>query len=203
MFPQIPELIARQLSPMDPIELRYTVRVDTAKHLSQTAWDVEVELDDMSRTRNLALATGGAAGQARQKEIGNYDNRIMDICRDLDQSRLKRSFMLAFSDDPAGFTNRFVESQSEDLKLMLGDGRFNPEEIRRSEFFENPEIEEAVAYYLNARMGATVATYRPAPGAGGPPPPGPPMPPPAGMPPMPPGMGPMPGMGAIPPPMAR
>jgi SWI/SNF-related matrix-associated actin-dependent regulator of chromatin subfamily D len=145
---------------MDPIEILYEVRVDTAKHLSKTAWDVEVEHEDLAKSRPGLVALGGQAGIATQKEITSMDNRIGDICRELDNSRLKRNFMLAFAEDPAGFTNRWVESQSEDLKLMLGDGKFNPEEIRRAGFFEKPEIEEAVYHYLNGRMAGTVGSHR-------------------------------------------
>ncbi|KAI9034464.1 hypothetical protein DFJ74DRAFT_649611 [Hyaloraphidium curvatum] len=160
LFPQIPEHLNRHLTPLDPIEIKYQVRVDVDKHLSKTAWDVEVEIDDPIKSRMVPLANGGPQGPQRLKEIASLDAKIVEVCRDLDASRLKRNFMLAFASDPAGFTNRWVESQSEDLKLMLGDGRFNPEDIRRSDFFEKPEVEEAVVHYLNARMGGTVASYR-------------------------------------------
>ena len=160
MFPQIPEIIARQLSPMDPIEIRYRVQLDQEKHLSKTAWDVEVEVEDQSRHRLHQLAQGGPNQPARHKELKELEDKIGNVMRNLDGARLKRSFMLAFSEDPAAFTNRWVESQAEDLKLMLGDGRYNPEELRHSEFFEKPEIEEAVAHYVNARMGGTVGTHR-------------------------------------------
>lgn len=161
MFPQIPELIARHCLPLDPIDIRYRIVLDQEKFLSKTAWDIEVEVEETSRHRLHPLALGNTpAQQARAKDLKELDDKIGEAMAGLNSSRLKRSFMLAFAEDPAGFTNRWVESQAEDLKLMLGDGRYNPEELRHSEFFEKPEIEEAVAYYLNARMTGTVGTSR-------------------------------------------
>jgi SWI/SNF-related matrix-associated actin-dependent regulator of chromatin subfamily D len=60
--------------------------------------------------------------------------------------------MTAFVQDPVGFLNKWVSSQSKDLEVVLGEGGgVNPEEARRSEFYQQDRIKEALYNYMSER----------------------------------------------------
>ena len=81
------------------------------------------------------------------------------MAQQIHNSQLKRTFLTTFADDPAGFINKWLESQSRDLESVLGSGpseglTVREEELRRSEFFRLPWVEEAVAVQEGLRMAA-------------------------------------------------
>lgn len=69
----------------------------------------------------------------------------------LHSSKLKKDFMTSFVEDPVGFLNKWVSSQSKDLEVVLGDGGVNPEDARRSEFYQQDRIKEALYNYMSER----------------------------------------------------
>jgi SWI/SNF-related matrix-associated actin-dependent regulator of chromatin subfamily D len=65
----------------------------------------------------------------------------------LHNSHLKRTFLQSFARDPAQFIQTWLESQSRDLESILGSGpsegaTIRQEELKRSEFFRLPWVEE-------------------------------------------------------------
>ena len=90
------------------------------------------------------------------------------LAQSLHNSHLKRTFLQSFADDPAKFIQRWLESQSRDLESILGSGpteglTVRQEELRRSEFFQLPWVEEvcAAVYILIAEVGAHASLIRP------------------------------------------
>jgi SWI/SNF-related matrix-associated actin-dependent regulator of chromatin subfamily D len=62
----------------------------------------------------------------------------------------KSTFLRSFSQDPAEFIQTWLASQSRDLETVLGSGisdgaTIRLEDLKRSEFFKLPWVEEAVA----------------------------------------------------------
>lgn len=60
---------------------------------------------------------------------------------------MKKTFLESFSCDPAQFIQTWLESQSRDLESILGSGptegqTVRQEELKRSEFFRLPWVEE-------------------------------------------------------------
>jgi len=60
---------------------------------------------------------------------------------------MKKTFLESFSQDPAQFIQTWLESQSRDLESILGSGptegqTVRQEELKRSEFFQLPWVEE-------------------------------------------------------------
>lgn len=65
----------------------------------------------------------------------------------LHNSHLKRTFLESFARDPVQVTQTWLESQSRDLESVLGSGpsegaTIRAEELKRSEFFKLPWVEE-------------------------------------------------------------
>ena len=76
---------------------------------------------------------------------------------------MKRTFLESFAKDPSQFIQTWLESQSRDLESILGNGpmeglTIRQEELRRSEFFQLPWVEE-VRYYISALYIASTKNF--------------------------------------------
>lgn len=102
----------------------------------------------------------------------NLDNKIHETVETINQLKTNREFFLSFAKDPQQFINKWIVSQTRDLKV----GRFvpllilvliahfwfcsqtmtdvvgNPEEERRSEFYYQPWAQEAVCRYFYTKV---------------------------------------------------
>ena len=82
-----------------------------------------------------------------------FANQIALLAQSLHNSHMKRTFLESFAKDPSQFIQTWLESQSRDLESILGNGpmeglTIRQEELRRSEFFQLPWVEE-VRYYIS------------------------------------------------------
>ncbi|KAJ3110293.1 SWI/SNF complex component snf12 [Nowakowskiella sp. JEL0407] len=84
-------------------------------------------------------------------QIVELDEKINGLIQQITISKMKRDFMKAFVDDPVGFINAWIASQSRDLEGLMGENHVNREEMRRSEFYNQQWVHEAVFQYLNTR----------------------------------------------------
>lgn len=74
-------------------------------------------------------------------------------------SQAKRAFLTSFASNPSEFIQTWLASQSRDLESVLGSGpsegqTVREEELKRSEFFRLPWVEEAVAVQEGMRMAS-------------------------------------------------
>ncbi|KAI9312572.1 SWI/SNF and RSC complex subunit Ssr3 [Dichotomocladium elegans] len=147
-FGQIPELINQHLSRPDPVVINYTIRVDKESHQSPQAYDIDVEIDSPVRQK---LANSVSATQL-QKEIMSLDERIVQCVQSINNSKIKRDFLLQFSENPVNFINKWIASQARDLEVILGESKINLEEMRRQDLYKQPWVKEAVFHYLTAKV---------------------------------------------------
>lgn len=168
-FTQLPEIVNRFLMPPDPIVLHYVINPATAPAERPTAWDVEVKLEDLSLKHRMKSVTLDA-NQATLKTLGDIDDEVRSRSRtihlvsasflhtaqiavhiqSLHNSVTKSTFLRSFSQKPAEFIQTWLASQSRDLETVLGSGisdgaTIRLEDLKRSEFFKLPWVEEAVA----------------------------------------------------------
>ncbi|KAJ5084423.1 hypothetical protein NUU61_009002 [Penicillium alfredii] len=157
-FPQIPESIGHHTSPMDPIKLPYTIRVDEEfhKNATPTIYDIRVAVEDPLRTKMMAL-TQNPQYAASMRQITSLDEQIALIIQALTHSRARHSFYTALSKDPATFVRRWINSQRRDLETILGEAtRGGGEDGSGPEFrrggtdgaFDTSVAKEAVRYML-------------------------------------------------------
>jgi SWI/SNF-related matrix-associated actin-dependent regulator of chromatin subfamily D len=91
--------------------------------------------------------------------------------------RIRRDFFTSLAEQPSQFIQKFVESQSRDLEVVLGneraaegggaggnasfgsggDGGIRESDLMKSEFFEGDWVYEAVGVHEGIRMGGAVA----------------------------------------------
>ncbi|KAI8812324.1 SWI/SNF complex 60 kDa subunit [Cladochytrium replicatum] len=144
-FPDTPHIISGLLMPPDPVMLEYMIKVDKEYTISQYAYDIEVDVEDISRTKTFNVLAGNAQ---IQKDVSAIDEKIVSLIQGINHYKAKRDFMLAFAKDPVNFINQWIASQSRDLEILIGDERINREELRRSDFYTQQWVQEAVYNYL-------------------------------------------------------
>ncbi|XP_043235260.1 brahma-associated protein of 60 kDa-like [Amphibalanus amphitrite] len=146
-FAEIPHRLNSLLHPPDPIVINHTISVEGAEQKKTACYDIEVEVDDTLKTQmnNFLLST------ASQQEIQNLDNKVHETVELINQYKINREFFLSFARDPQQFINKWLVSQNRDLKTIT-DVVGNPEEERRSEFYQQGWAHEAVHRYFYSKV---------------------------------------------------
>ena len=72
-------------------------------------------------------------------------------------AKLKQEFYQTLAEDPKGFVNKWLESQSKDLDILLGNEHGTREEdLRNAEFFRGPWVDEAVSIHEGLRVAGAL-----------------------------------------------
>jgi len=146
-FAEIPHRLNSLLHPPDPIVINHNISVEGAEQKKTACYDIEVEVDDTLKTQmnNFLLST------ASQLEIQTLDNKVHETVELINQYKINREFFLSFARDPQQFINKWLVSQNRDLKTIT-DVVGNPEEERRSEFYQQGWAHEAVNRYFYTKV---------------------------------------------------
>lgn len=147
-FAEVPQRLNPLLHPPDPIVINHVISVEGGAEAKQTAcYDIDVEVDDTLKTQmnNFLLST------ASQQEIQGLDTKIHETVDTINQLKTNREFFLSFSKDPQQFIQKWIISQTRDLKTMT-DVIGNPEEERRALFYQQAWTTEGVARYFHAKI---------------------------------------------------
>ncbi|KAG7087361.1 hypothetical protein E1B28_013334 [Marasmius oreades] len=156
-FAKLPEFVTRYLMPPEPILLHYQLDPSMLPPERPSAWDVEIKMEDAAAKARLGVLI--QPNKEATVQITKMDEEIALLAQSLHNSHLKRTFLESFANDPALFIQTWLESQSRDLETILGSGpteglTVRQEELRRSEFFKLPWVEEAVAVQEGLRLAA-------------------------------------------------
>merc|ERR1712029_1020149 len=148
-FAEIPQRLNPLLHPPDPIVINHLITVEgQAPEQKKTAcYDIDVEVDDTLKVQmnSFLLSTNS------QMEIQNLDNKIHETVDTINTMKTQREFYLSFSKDPQLFINKWLTSQSRDLKMMT-DVAGNPEEERHTDYYYQPWASEAVCRYFYQKI---------------------------------------------------
>ncbi|XP_071733374.1 SWI/SNF complex component SNF12 homolog [Rutidosis leptorrhynchoides] len=149
-FSMVSQKISHHLSPPQPIHLEHKIKLSGDNPSGNTCYDVLVDVPfsldkDMSNfLENLE----------KHREIDACDEAICSAIKKIHEHRRRRAFFLGFSQSPSEFVDAFIASQSKDLKTAAGDATRNAEKEQRSEFYNQPWVEDAVIRYLNRKPAA-------------------------------------------------
>ncbi|KAJ3507246.1 hypothetical protein NLJ89_g6411 [Agrocybe chaxingu] len=160
-FQKLPEIVNRYLTAPDPIILHYNLNPATPPPDRASAWDVELKMEDTALKARMNVTV--SASKESAQTLLKLDEEIALLAQSLHNSHMKRTFLESFAEDPAHFIQTWLESQSRDLESILGSGptegaTVRQEELKRSEFFQLPWVEEAVAIQEGVRLAAKTAT---------------------------------------------
>merc|ERR1719318_1128920 len=145
-FAEIPQRLNPLLNPPDPVVIKHMITVeDLAKKTA--CYDIDVEVDDTLKVQmnNFLLST------ASQQEIQTLDTKIHETVVTINTLKTSREFFQSFGTDPQLFIDKWVESQSRDLKTMT-DVTGSPEEERRVEYYYQPWVAEGVSRYFSGKI---------------------------------------------------
>ncbi|KAK1363255.1 SWI/SNF complex component SNF12-like [Heracleum sosnowskyi] len=149
-FGMIPLKISSHLTPPQPIHLEYKIKLSGNSSDGCSCYDLLVDIP-YSLDKDMA---NFLANLDKHKEIDACDEAISSAIKKIHEHRLRRAFFLGFSQSPADFIDALIASQSKDLKLLSGDANHNAEKERRSEFYNQPWLEDAVIRYINRKPAA-------------------------------------------------
>ncbi|TYI09054.1 hypothetical protein ES332_A09G045000v1 [Gossypium tomentosum] len=149
-FTMVSQKISQHLSSPPPIHLEHKIKLSGNNPAGSACYDVLVDVP-LPIQRDLSALLANAE---KSKEIEQCDEAICVAIRKIHEHRRRRAFFLGFSQSPVEFINALIESQSRDLKLASGEASQSSERERRSDFFNQPWVEDAVIRYLNRKPGA-------------------------------------------------
>ncbi|KAG2133791.1 SWI/SNF complex 60 kDa subunit [Suillus bovinus] len=157
MFHQLPELVNRYLMPPDPVVIYYSINPAHVPPERPSAWDIEVKMEDTSLKNRIMVTV--QSSKDSMSDLAKLDDEIALLSQSLHNSHTKRQFLQSFARDPANFIQTWLASQSRDLESVLGSGpsegaTIRAEELRRSDFFRLPWVEEAVAVHEGLRLAS-------------------------------------------------
>lgn len=156
-FQNLPEIINRFLTAPEPIVLQYTLNPTVPPPERPSAWDAEIRMEDTTLKNKMAVVVNPSKESV--ESLTKLDEEISLLAQSLHNSYIKRTFLESFASDPATFIQTWLESQSRDLETILGSGptegmTVRQEDLRRSEFFGLPWVEEAVAIQEGIRLSS-------------------------------------------------
>uniref|UniRef100_A0AAQ5YDI3 DM2 domain-containing protein n=1 Tax=Amphiprion ocellaris TaxID=80972 RepID=A0AAQ5YDI3_AMPOC len=146
-FSEIPMKLAGLLQHPDPIIINHIISVDPTDQKKTACYDIDVEVDDPLKGQMNSFLSS----TTNQQEIAALEMKIHETIEYINQLKTERDFMLSFSNNPQEFIQDWLKSQSRDLKLMT-DVTGNPEEERRTEFYQAPWVPEAVGRYIYSKV---------------------------------------------------
>uniref|UniRef100_A0A665WKY3 DM2 domain-containing protein n=1 Tax=Echeneis naucrates TaxID=173247 RepID=A0A665WKY3_ECHNA len=146
-FSEIPMKLAGLLQHPDPIIINHIISVDPTDQKKTACYDIDVEVDDPLKGQMNSFLSS----TTNQQEIAALEMKIHETIEYINQLKTERDFMLSFSNNPQDFIQDWLKSQSRDLKLMT-DVTGNPEEERRTEFYQAPWVPEAVGRYIYSKV---------------------------------------------------
>jgi SWI/SNF-related matrix-associated actin-dependent regulator of chromatin subfamily D len=108
-------VINRYVTQPDPIQLEYTIRVDKRFHASPKAYDVDVELDSVLKQKMMNVVSASQV----QKDILALDDKVVQCVQSINNSKMKRDFLMQFSMHPIEFINKWINSQARDIEVII------------------------------------------------------------------------------------
>ncbi|KAG2710602.1 hypothetical protein I3760_04G035100 [Carya illinoinensis] len=146
-FTMVSQKISQHLFPPQPIHLEHKIKLSGNSPAGTACYDVLVDVPFPIQRDLSALL----ANTEKNKEIDTCDEAICTAIRKIHEHRRRRAFFLGFSQSPVEFIDALIESQSVDLKVAAGEANRSAEKERRSDFFTQPWVEDAVIRYLNRK----------------------------------------------------
>lgn len=149
-FTTVSQRISQHLFPPQVIHLEHMVKLSGNSPVGSACYDVMVDVPFPIQRELSSLVTN----LEKNKEIDSCDESICGIIRKIHEHRKRRAFFVGFSQSPLEFVKALVESQNKDLKVLVGKSGHIAERERKSDFFKQPWVEDAIVRYLNRKPAA-------------------------------------------------
>ena len=172
--------IVTQIQPLmqspEPIQIQHRVRCDVDENgeskRRQAMYDIDVEIDHPARDhmKNFIIQTDvNEELQALDKQCHDLFKKFwsffyqflsfwkiflsLEIIEQINASRMRHEFFKSYSENPSGFIEKWLDSQSYDLKKITQELTDIPDnEKSRSQFYKQPWVEEAVQRFFYNKL---------------------------------------------------
>lgn len=155
---EIPSLVNRHISPLPPIRIDYTIRVDKASTYGETVIDIEVPAvseDEVAREGMSLLTELNQLSTTLEPQMQALNQELNILQLQLNASANKYQFFSKLSKDPVPMLQEYMDSSSRALKVLSGDDGFNEDTVRRAQFYKDNEamlFENLSVLLSNGRM---------------------------------------------------
>jgi SWI/SNF-related matrix-associated actin-dependent regulator of chromatin subfamily D len=126
-FNYVLDYVLPHLTPLPPITLPYTIRVDSAyinatpKPSPYTIYDITVLEDDPMRKTVSDTLYHSNSNLETLNQLSKLDENIAVVVQAITQSKAKHAFYEAMAKDPVVFLKRWISSQKRDLEVIMGE----------------------------------------------------------------------------------
>ncbi|OWT38076.1 hypothetical protein J008_04410 [Cryptococcus neoformans] len=158
-FHELPEIATRYLAHPDPVVIPYTIDVSKDYTFHNKCFDIPIEIEDPLKSK-MASMIGSFEGPEGQ-EIVKLEDKVAELAFFAKELKQKKDFLESFAANPQAFINNWLAAQARDLDQMLGyqigqavvnGGSVREEDLRRSDLFTMPWVDEAITVHESARM---------------------------------------------------
>uniref|UniRef100_A0A915B9A5 DM2 domain-containing protein n=3 Tax=Ascarididae TaxID=6250 RepID=A0A915B9A5_PARUN len=146
-FMEIPQRLQSLLHQPDPLVLTHTIQYNDGSEKNTACYDIDVEMEDPLKTQMSSFLHS----HANMPDISALDQKIFDIVEQINEWKLRRDFYVRFADNPQHFINKWLISQSNDLKTMtevVGEGECE----RKADHYFQPQVQEGVFRYIYQKV---------------------------------------------------
>lgn len=154
---QLFAIVKNHMGVPDPLILEYDVKLGGDVVDNQECYDIHVNVTDISSLESARQAGVFGMGLQQSAEYDALTEKHLSALEKIEVHRKRRDFFEGFCANPVQFINHLILSQTRDLKVMSGSTGRNPEEERRSGFYQQQWVHEAVPRYLLRKAIADTA----------------------------------------------
>ncbi|KAK0421288.1 hypothetical protein QR680_015159 [Steinernema hermaphroditum] len=148
-FGEIPHYLNNHLYQPDPIELIHLIKTPVEEK-NTACYDIEVEVDDPMKMAMNNFMFSLQRQQTQQSEMQMLETKILDIVEQINDVKMKRDFYARITQDPAEFIDKWVTSQSQDLKT-ISEAIYEADHEQKSDCYHQSNIPEGVNRYIFMR----------------------------------------------------
>ncbi|KAG7663147.1 SNF12 [[Candida] subhashii] len=155
-FSDLYRLLQPHFRPREPIIIEYEVNTRKSTTLGECVIDIPVELPiNLSRAQKELVEVNKVAIENLAKAdatIQQLNQRISLGIVALQNANLRENFYRELSEDPTGFVEKWIESQSKTLKALKSDEGYDEELVRHAKYFQ--ENEDLIKEKIDLLLGS-------------------------------------------------
>ncbi|KAF3918667.1 hypothetical protein AA313_de0205933 [Arthrobotrys entomopaga] len=149
-LPQVPDLVSPHLKPLEPIVIKYMIKVENVASTTPVIYDIIMTEDEPLRLRMIKIMNSQITSPLH-RNLTMEDDNIAVLVQAINHSKAKRDFWTSLGMDPASFIQRWVSSQKRDLEVILGEKGVDNEESRRASFYQRDIVSQNAYLLLHGR----------------------------------------------------
>ena len=140
----LPDRLQPHFGPLQPIELEYRVALSGDPVKNAATYEIVLDVPSTEPAQN------NVPGRGFKMALHELDSSLDQIFDQLAKTRHRYQMFSALQQSPVRFLKDFLHAQMTAYKLAHADDGFVLDAERRSEFFDQPFISEAIQMYLHA-----------------------------------------------------